>query len=189
MAELKATKTVAPFGTAMARGVPAAMVVSCVATRGRSRRQRIEAHRLEHVAGEQLVVVVARRLLRARQRVRTTQQLLDRLRHHHRRLRRPADDEAHQRRGSGRRRSRVPAACMARQRPSTSSWVCPDAAGASVHEALDVRTQARGQTSTSARSAGSCPIDELEFEQPGRPDAQVFAGRIRYAEIAIAPRT
>ena len=96
MAELKAARTVAPFATFLAHRVPSAIAQSRKATRGSAGRERVEAHGLEDVAGEQLVVAAARRCLRPGQRRRATQQLLERLRHDHRRLRRPADDEAHE---------------------------------------------------------------------------------------------
>ena len=77
----------------------------------------------------------------------------------------------------------MPAACSARQRAENIVLGRPGRA-ALVHETLDVRTQAGGESidfGPQRRIVG--PIDELELEQPGRPDAQILAGRIRYAEI------
>ena len=184
MAELKAAKTVASFGTRVAREVPAAMTVSWVALARQSRPQGIETHCLEEIAGEQLVIVVARRLLRAGQLGRTAQQLLERLRHHHRWLRRAADDETHQ----GDADPVVVEALVARgllgEAAAQNIVLGQPGRAALVHETLDVRTQAGGKNidfGPQRRIVG--PIDELEFEQAGRPDAQVLAGRIRYAEI------
>ena len=53
MAELNATKTLAPAGTLTSRRVPAAMVLVFVAVLGKNGAKGIEAHRLEHISSKQ----------------------------------------------------------------------------------------------------------------------------------------